>query len=286
MRIAVTGAGGQLGASLARALAGHDAIMLSHDELNVADADACEKILRAAEPDRIIHAAAWTDVDGCENDPDHASRVNAAGARNVAAATDAFVVVVSTDYVFDGLTDAPYVETDATNPVQVYGASKLEGERLAMEVAPARCAIARTAWLYGARTASGAPAKNFVASILRAARKGPLQVVDDQVGSPTSTDDLARALVAMCERPTPGLFHVVNTGATSRFEFARWIVGGAGMDPASVTPVSTEEAPPRPARRPLFAPLDAPAWRAAGYEPLAPIEDALNRAMADILSAQ
>ncbi len=281
----VTGAGGQLGASLARALEHHEMIALGHDVLEVTDAEACRKIIEAAEPDCIIHAVAWTDVDACEGDRDRALAVNAHGARNVAAATDAFVVVVSTDYVFDGVSMRPYVETDPTSPIQVYGATKLAGELEAAEVAPARCAIARTAWLYGARVASGASARNFVTAILGAARKGPLQVVDDQVGSPTSTDDLARALVRLIEHPAAGTFHVANTGEVSRYAFARAIVAGAGMDAGLVEPVATRDAPKRPALRPAYAPLDAPAWREAGFESLPSWEDALARALPDILDA-
>jgi len=191
--------------------------------------------------------------------------------------------VVGTDYVFDGSAGRAYTETDATNPLQVYGQTKLDGE-LAARAEASPLAVARTAWLYGARTAAGAPAKNFVASILRASN-GPLDVVDDQVGSPTWTGDLADALVALAERRTSGTFHVANTGAVSRYEFARAIFEIAGLDPEAVRPVSTKDAPPRAAARPAYAPLEGVAWGEAGFGPLPHWRDALARALPGILSA-
>lgn len=287
MRVLVTGAGGQLGRDLARALDGHEAVLLGHGELDVTDLEAVRSAVGAARPDAVIHAAAWTDVDACESDPARARLVNADAAGFVAAAAreavDAFVVLVGTDYVFDGTLDRAYVEDDEPNPLQVYGRTKREGEIAAGETG-ARVAIARTAWLYGAATASGAPARNFVRAILGAAARGPLDVVDDQVGSPTWTGDLARALVALVEDPRKGTFHVVNPGAVSRYEFARAIVAGAGMDPALVRPVATKDAPLRPAVRPAYAPLDGRAWREVGFAPLPPWEDALARALPDILA--
>lgn len=282
MRIAVTGAGGQLGRDLARALVAHDAVLLDHAALDVTDARACETAL--SDVDAVIHAAAWTDVDACERDRQRARRVNVEGTRNVAAAAaEAFAVVVSTDYVFDGTLGRAYVEIDGPNPLQVYGRTKLDAERAARGISE-RVAVARTAWLYGAALANGEPARNFVTAIIRAARAGPLDVVDDQTGSPTWTGDLARALVGMCERQATGVFHVVNGGAVSRFEFARAIVEGAGMDPDRVRPVKTVEAPPRPAVRPAYAPLEGRAWVKVGFAPLPSWDDALARALPDILA--
>jgi dTDP-4-dehydrorhamnose reductase len=253
--------------------------------LDVTDARAVEGVLTSTEADLIIHAAAWTDVDGCENDPARAHAANAQGARNVAAfAGDAFVVQVSTDYVFDGTTGRAYVETDETNPVQVYGRTKLEGEKGA-RAETSNLAIVRTAWLYGARTATGAAARNFVAAILRAAQHGPLEVVDDQVGSPTWTGDLAGALIDIAERRAAGTFHVVNTGAVSRADFARAALEIAGIDPGLVQPVETKRAAPRPAARPMYAPLDGEAYRKAGFDELPPWRDALERALPGILAA-
>ena len=287
MRVLVTGAGGQRGAELASRLAGREAVLLDHSTLDVSDARAVEGVLTSTDADVIIHAAAWTDVDGCEDDPARAHAANVEGARNVAAfAGNAFVVLVGTDYVFDGTSRRPYVETDPTNPVQVYGRTKLDGE-LAARAETANLAIARTAWLYGARTATGKPARNFVAAILRAARHGPFEVVEDQIGSPTWTGDLAGALVEIAERRLPGTFHVINTGEVSRYDFARAVLELAGFaDPAGlVLPVETKHAAPRPAARPMYAPLDGEAYRKAGFDELPPWREALERALPGILAA-
>jgi dTDP-4-dehydrorhamnose reductase len=285
MRVLVTGAGGQLGAELALRLAGHEAVLLDHGTLDVTDPIAVEGVLTSTGPEVVIHAAAWTDVDGCETDPERARAINVEGTRNVAAAAgDAFVVVVGTDYVFDGSAGRAYVETDPTNPLQVYGQTKLDGEQAA-RAETSTVAIARTAWLYGARTTAGAPAGNFVAAILRAAARGQLDVVDDQVGSPTWTGDLADAVIALAERRTPGMFHVANAGAVSRYDFARAILEIAGLDPSIVRAVATKDAPPRAAARPAYAPLDGLAWREAGFEPLPAWRDALERALPGIVAA-
>lgn len=304
MRIVVTGARGQLGACLRRALSGRDVTFLDRAALDVTDRESVGACFAALNPDAVIHAAAMTDVDECERDPSAAQRVNARACGIVAAAAgDALVVVVSTDYVFDGTLGRAYAETDEPRPLQVYGRTKLLGEREAL-AAGARVAILRTAWLYGAhtsagarnadaadvgaapaRTSAGAPTRNFVAAIVRAARSGPINVVDDQVGSPTSAHDFATALATFVERPAPGVFHAVNSGVASRYEFARAIVAGAGLSPDLVRPIATGDAPLRPAARPAYAPLDGAAWRAQGFDPLPPWEDALARALPDMLAA-
>ena len=285
MRVLVTGAGGQLGAELVPRLAGHDAVLLDHETLDVTDPIAVEGVLDSAGPDVVIHAAAWTDVDGCEEDPERARAANVIGTRNIAAAAGhAFMILVGTDYVFDGTAGRAYTEMDETNPVQVYGRTKLEAEQAA-RAETSSLAIARTAWLYGARKATGETAKNFAVSILRAAARGPLEVVDDQIGSPTWTGDLADALVALAERRIAGTFHVANGGAVSRCDFARAILERAGQDPASVRAVSTKDAAPRPAARPMYAPLDGVAWRDAGFDSLPDWRDALARAMPGIREA-
>ena len=268
MRVLITGGAGQLGRDLAEAL-GPRAFALDRSECDVTNPASVAAAVERVSPDAIVNCAAWTDVDGCEGDPERAHAVNAAGARNVAAAAgSAHVVQVSTDYVFDGRGSRAYTETDATGPVSVYGSSKLEGE---VQIATAgRWAVVRSAWLYGNGT------RNFVAAILRAARtRDRLQVVDDQVGSPTSTPDLAAGLVALLERGATGVLHGVNMGECSRFEFARAILAEAGLDPARVEPVATS-AMPRPAARPAFAPLDGVAWRAAGLPELRPWSQALR----------
>lgn len=278
MRVLITGGAGQLGRDLA-ALLGDQAIALSREECDVTNAPAVAGVIARAEPDAIVNAAAWTDVDGCEGDPARAYMVNALGAGNVArAAGDALVVQVSTDYVFDGRANNPYSEYDPTNPLSEYGRSKLGGED---EVAGAarRFAVVRTAWLYGAGT------RNFVAAILRAGRTRPrLQVVDDQIGSPTSTLDFAEALVAVIERGVTGLLHGVNAGECSRYQFACRIFAEAGLDPDRIEPVPTS-AMPRPAVRPAYAPLDGVAWRTAGLSELRHWSSALRDVVPGVIEA-
>ncbi len=278
MKVLVTGAAGQLGRDLTKLL-GSSAVGLSHGELDVTDEGAVRRAIEAAAPDAIINAAAWTDVDGCEQDPKRAHRVNTVGARNVAsAAAGAFVVQVSTDYVFDGRASRPYAEDDPTNPLSVYGSTKLEAER---EVAAraGRWAVVRTAWLYSAGT------KNFVGSIIRAARsRERLSVVADQHGSPTSTRDLAPALLTVIERGASGVLHGVNAGVCSRFEMAQVILAEAGDDPGRVEPVATD-AMPRPAKRPAYAPLEPRAWMRAGLPSLRHWREALSAIIPEVVAA-
>jgi dTDP-4-dehydrorhamnose reductase len=278
VRVLVTGGAGQLGRDLA-ALLGERAVALGRADCDVTDPAAVRAAVERHAPDAIVNCAAWTDVDGCEADPERARLVNATGAGNVArAAGDALVVQISTDYVFDGRAGRPYAEEDPPNPLSVYGRTKLEGE---MEVAAhaRRWAVVRTAWLYGAGP------RNFVASILRAARvRDRLQVVSDQAGSPTATPDLAAGVVAVIERGATGVLHGVNAGVCTRFEFARAILEEAGDDPDRVEPVPTE-AMPCPAARPAYAPLEPRAWRAAGLPELRPWREALRAVLPGLLAA-
>jgi dTDP-4-dehydrorhamnose reductase len=278
VRVLITGGAGQLGRDLA-AILGVNAFALDRMECDLTNPESVSAAVDRVRPDAIVNAGAWTDVDGCEGDPDRARLVNATGAEHVArAAGDALVVQVSTDYVFDGRASRPYVETDDTNPLSAYGSSKLEGER-AVAAAASRWAVVRSAWLYGEGT------KNFAASILRAARtRDRLQVVDDQVGSPTATPDLAPALVELIERGVTGILHGVNAGECSRFDFARVIFSAAGLDPERVEPVKTD-AMPRPAVRPAYAPMDGVAWRAAGLPALRSWREAVHDLVPGVLRA-
>jgi dTDP-4-dehydrorhamnose reductase len=209
--------------------------------------------LRAAGADVVVNCAAWTDVDGAERSPDEALAVNGSGAGNVArAAADsgAWTIHVSSDYVFDGAKREPYVESDAVGPVSAYGRSKLAGERAVADAAPERHTIVRSSWLFG----TGGPC--FPATILRlAGERDELLVVEDQVGCPTFTPHLARALVELGarDRRPVGVVHVAGGGRCSWFEFAREIVAGAGLA-CEVHPCTTAEMP-RPARRPAYSVL-------------------------------
>jgi len=266
MQFVITGAAGMLGQDLAAAArgAGHDVLAFSRAELDIGDRGALEAVLGAAGADIVFNCAAWTDVDGAESSPDEALAVNGAGAGNVAraaAASGAWTVHVSTDYVFDGTKRSPWVESDPVAPVSSYGRSKLAGEREVAAVAPGRHTIVRTSWLFGA----GGPC--FPATILRLAEtRDELKVVDDQIGCPTFTAHLAAALVDVGVRGVPGIVHVAGGGSCSWYEFAREIVAASGVS-CAVQPCSTDEMP-RPATRPAYSVLrserDAPVlpdWR-------------------------
>ncbi len=229
--------------------------------VDIREAAQVSAALAADRPSAVINAAAFTDVDGAETRSDEAFALNGAGAANVAAACAAAgvrLVHVSTDYVFDGMKDRPYVESDATRPLGVYGESKLRGEQ---EVA-ARCAdhvIARTAWLYGPWSR-----RNFVDTMLKlTAEKPAVDVVADAWGSPTYSIDLARALIFLATAPVRGVFHAVNDGRTTWHGLASKIVELA-HHACEVRPVG-QAAFPRPARRPANSVLDTSRLAAAGH---------------------
>jgi dTDP-4-dehydrorhamnose reductase len=253
MRFAITGAAGMLGQDLMAAVraAGHEPIGFSRAELDIGDAPAVADALRDARPDVVVNCAAWTNVDGAEQDEDGALAVNGVGAANVArvaTAGGAWTIHISSDYVFDGAKRSPYVESDPVGPVSSYGRTKLAGERAAAREAPASHTIVRSSWLFGA----GGPC--FPATILRlAGERDELKVVDDQVGCPTFTGHLAAALVHIgVERPA-GVVHIAGADSCSWYEFAREIVGSAGVG-VEVRPCTTAEMP-RPATRPAYSVL-------------------------------
>jgi dTDP-4-dehydrorhamnose reductase len=278
MRFVITGAAGMLGQDVAVAakLAGQDVLAFSRAELDVVDGAAVADALRAARADVVVNCAAWTDVDGAEERVAHAAAVNGAGAGNVAraaAAVGAWTIHISSDYVFDGTKRSPYVESDPVGSLSSYGRSKLAGEREVAAEAPEGHTIVRSSWLFGA----GGPC--FPATILRlAAERDELKVVDDQIGSPTFTGHLARALVDVgARRRKPvGVVHVAGGGTCSWYDLAREIVASAGLE-CQVRPCSTAEMP-RPAARPAYSVLrsergdDAPVlpeWRRGLTEYLA-----------------
>jgi dTDP-4-dehydrorhamnose reductase len=277
VRVLVTGARGQLGLELVDAFAGHDVVATDQGELDVADRDQVLAAASALCPDVIVHSAAWTDVDGCETDPDRAMRVNALGTRHVVAGArlaGARVCYLSTDYVFDGAAGRPYTEWDAANPLSVYGRSKLGGEA---ELGPDDT-IVRTSWLCGTR------GRNFVRTVLeRAARGEELRVVDDQHGCFTLAADLAGAIRRFVVERLSGRYHVTNQGPTTWFQLARDAVVLAGHHADLVRPISTAELRPRRAApRPPFAVLDNAALRLAGFPLLPGRHDALERLVRDL----
>jgi dTDP-4-dehydrorhamnose reductase len=277
VRVLITGAGGQLGQALVRAFDGRDVVAADRAALDVGDRDAVLGAITALQPDVVVHAGAWTDVDGCESDPDRAFRVNAMGTRHVmdgARRVGAHVVAISTDYVFDGDTDRPYVEWDACNPLSVYGRSKRAGE---LEVDPSS-AIVRTTWVFS-RTAGLVPA------ILRLAKgRGELRFVDDQLACPTFVDDLAPMVRDLSVSRRPGIFHVTNQGATTPLALARETLRLAGDDPDRVVPVTTEELG-RAARRPARSDLDNAALRLSGIALLPDHREPLERLVKELIAS-
>ena len=295
MHVLVTGAGGQLGQDLVTAFSGAvprggrrrsllgpegpgpgvEVTGADHGALAVEDRTAVLAAVEALRPDVVVHAAAWTAVDACEDDPERAYAVNAMGTRHVgeaAAGAGAHLVYVSTDYVFDGTAGRPYREWDDPRPLSVYGRSKLGGER----ECPPGSTVVRTSWV------CGAGGSNMVKTALRlAGGDAPLRFVDDQRGSPTFTADLAAAVVTLALDRRPGIYHVTNQGDTTWYGLVRAVVEAAGGDPGRVVPISTAELdPPRPAPRPASSVLDNSALRAAGLPLLPDWRDACRRLVA------
>lgn len=249
MKILITGASGMLGGDFtvaAREL-GHEVIALSRSDLDLTDQSAVETLVEEHAPATVVNCAAWTDVDGAETHEEEATEVNASGAGYLgaaAAAIGASICQISTDYVFDGAKETPYVESDPTSPIQAYGRSKLAGEETVRAANPNHF-IVRTSWLFG--VANQKP--NFVETMLEVGSTGvPVKVVHDQVGSPTFTGHLAAGLARLIETDSYGIHHMAGTGECSWYEFADEIFRQAQME-VDLIPIDTA-AFPRPARRP------------------------------------
>lgn len=302
MRFFVTGVSGQLGHDVMNELIarGHQGIgsatgpayagaqdgsavcSAPYASLNICDGEAVAEVLRAAEPDAVIHCAAWTDVDGAEDESNRVRvrAVNAAGTENLARACARLgckMIYISTDYVFNGEGTAPWVPDCTTySPLNFYGQTKLEGE-LAAARACDKLFIVRTAWVFGAN------GKNFVRTMLRLAENhDTLRVVNDQIGVPTYTRDLARLLIDMAETEKYGCYHATNEGGyISWYDFAREIFRQAGRT-VTVVPVSTEEYGLSRAARPRNSRLDTGRLIEAGFAPLPAWQDALGRYLKEI----
>ena len=249
MRILITGEKGQLGRELQRVLRGEEVIATDQPEYALTDPMLEEKIA-AQRPDLVIHAAGYTDVDGCERDPETAFTVNAQGTRRVAegaAKANARLIYISTDFVFDGKKKEPYTERDPVNPLNVYGRSKLAGEEEAVKGCR-KTLVLRTSWLYGVH------GKNFVRTILSLAASQPeIRVVDDQRGSPTYARHLAHVIAGLIRSDVTGVIHAGGEGECSWYEFAKGIVHEAGLG-CRVVPISTAESG-RLALRPPYSAL-------------------------------
>jgi dTDP-4-dehydrorhamnose reductase len=233
MRIVITGSAGQLGRALQAVLHADELLLLDLPEHDLTDCAATQHAIAEFQPHCVIHAAAFTNVDRCEIEPELAYRVNALTAQNVALACrdcKAAMLYVSTDYVFDGTKGEPYWEWDHPNPQSVYARSKLAGEYVTQSILH-RFYVARTAWLYGHG------AKNFVTSVLKlASERDQLQYVTDEVGSPTYAPDLAKALCKLIQRPIYGIYHLTNAGVCSRYEWAKAILELAGRPDYPILP--------------------------------------------------
>src|SRR5580692_4338831 len=268
MKVTILGSTGLLGKALLGAWRGDEVHGLGSGDLDIRDAQKVRDVVKAARPQWIVLAAAYTNVDGCESNQDLAFSVNRDGAVNVANAAKeagARLLFLSSDYVFDGRKMSPYETNDARNPQSVYGRSKAEAELRLLDVMP-ECCISRTSWLFGAG------GKCFPDTILKlAATRSTLDVVNDQRGSPTYTVDLAHAIVQLCCRNAVGIVHMTNRGDCTWFEFARLLVQEAGLK-MEVRPVSSKQFA-RPAPRPAYSVLspksldqfgiEMPAWQDA-----------------------
>jgi dTDP-4-dehydrorhamnose reductase len=273
----VTGAAGQLGTDVTAVLTmyGEDVVPCDRSTLDITDPESVQSVFDDARPDVVVNCAAYTRVDDAETDEETAFCVNADGPDLISRwcyESSARLVHVSTDYVFDGTATSPYAEDTPVAPRSAYGRSKAAGER-AVLTSGAHAWVVRTAWVYGAEGA------NFVKTMARLARtRDVVRVVDDQIGSPTWSLHLARALVALGASPArPGIYHCTNAGEASWFVFTRAIFAEMGLDPARVEP-TTSDAFPRPAPRPAYSVLSHTKWDLAGLPEMSHWRDALHEA--------
>lgn len=283
-RIVITGAGGQVGRLLADQAVrrGYEVSALTHQQWDITDPAAAARCV--APGDVVVNCAAFTDVDAAEADPAGVYAINAEGPENIARAcaqADARLIHISTDYVFAGDQCHPYDIVDTPNPVNVYGQAKYAGERAVLAVFPQACVV-RTSWVY-----TGGNGNDFVAVMRRvAATDQIIEVVDDQIGSPTWAKDLVDALLDIVSGMISGtvnqpLVHVANAGAVSRYEQACAVLGELGADPAQIRPVPTAAAVARPARRPAYSALSMQMSVRAGLTQLRPWREALAAALAE-----
>jgi len=262
MNILITGAKGILGSALFKILSPlNNVIPCGIDDFDITDFEKASAFIAARKPDIIINCAAYTDVDGCEQNIEQAFLVNGKGTENIAIICkqlDIPIVQISTDYVFDGRKDKPYLEDDPVNPLSIYGKSKLAGEE-AVQKTLEKFYIVRTSWLFGEN------GKNFVDTILKITKeKDELRVVNDQSGSPTYAVDLAKAISELIKTTRYGIYHITNQGNCSWYEFTKVILDAANMKNKTVIPVTTDEFP-RPAPRPKNSILENRLFKSIGF---------------------
>lgn len=267
MRIVITGAGGLVGRALTEhcRTQGDEVFAYDHKLLDIADPEKVEAVISEQRPDAVINCAAWTDVDGCESNPEKARSVNALGPENLARSSrrvDALLITISTDYVFDGLKEDFYTQRDQPRPISVYGRAKLDGERLA-QVENARTIVVRTGYIFGLG------GTNFLSTVLTRANRGDrLKVISDTFGTPTYGRDLAARLRELALIDLPGIYHVVNSGEGASFEmFTREALRLANQSTVVVEPVLTDSLE-RPAPRPRYSKLKCLLSPAIGLPPM------------------
>jgi dTDP-4-dehydrorhamnose reductase len=281
LRVLVTGANGLVGRAMVEhcLTSGDDVLAYDHKSLNIADLQAVETIIRKDCPEVVVNCAAWTDVDGCEHDPEKAERVNSLGPENLARAsrkTNAILITISTDYVFDGRKDGFYTQRDQPEPISVYGRFKLEGERRAQQE-HARTIVVRTGFIFGQG------GKNFLSNVVSLAAGGAkLKAIRDCWGMPTYGRDLAARLRELATLDLPGIYHVVNSGEGASFEtFAREALRLAGLGSATLEVVDNDSLD-RPAPRPRNCKLRCLLSEAIGLRPLRRWEDGLAQFIGEI----
>ncbi|MBI4719876.1 MAG: dTDP-4-dehydrorhamnose reductase [Chitinivibrionia bacterium] len=279
MTIAIIGADGQLGTDIALAFEREHPAALTEKDIDVADARRVESVLADLRPGVVINTAAFTDVDRCETEEERAFQVNALGAMHIAKSCSALgsvLIHISTDYVFGGMKSEPYLESDAPSPVNAYGRTKLAGE-LYIRSSCATHYIVRTSGLYGLHPCIGKGGRNFVDTMLKLAReRDALRVVQDEVLSPTFTEDLARQIAVFINGTLPfGIYHATNEGECSWFEFAKEIFAQARLG-VLVEPTTSAQWN-APARRPAYSALENAGLKARDLYTMPPWRDALRR---------
>lgn len=252
-RILITGGSGQLGNELIRQLRrSYHVFAPTRNELDITQKSQVEQYIADVRPYAIIHAAAYTHVDSAEIDPSMPILVNAVGTKFIATAAESIgarLLFISSDYVFDGMQQSPYAEEDIPSPINVYGLSKLAGERFVASIC-SRYSIVRSSWIYGGRIDSD----NFVAKIIRMTKQGKkVRIIDDQIGSPTNVRDLAKFIMHLLQIDAHGIYHASNEGSCSWYEFAAAIIKMKGLNPV-IVPCRSDEFPVL-ARRPKYSAL-------------------------------
>ena len=275
MKVMVTGAGGLVGRAVAAycTARGENTVALDHGALDISDQLKVTAAFDRVRPEAVINCAAWTDVDGCELNPERARQVNAAGPELLALAcrkVEALFITISTDYVFDGEKDGFYTQRDQPNPQSAYAISKLEGEHRA-QITWARTIIVRSGYIFGGG------GTNFLSTLLGRARRGEaLKVINDSFGTPTFARDLAQQLYRLAGLDLPGVYHLVNSGEGASFEdFARVALGNAGLETSLLHPVSMKSLNRR-APRPRNSRLRCLLSEAIGLEPMPPWQDSVR----------